>query len=313
MKSSSCSRSTETPVTMLPQHEWSSLKAELIWIYDRPVHPVMWNWNVSDPGASKGPELKGNRVWLIRTGSVTTKTLTHEYTIPAGSWTMPIRNAQSVSFSPGAHILSIHFLCDWPSGESLLTCREGISLDAARYPRLESLARKLLRHLARQFPERGAGQHIYSRKSASCDDFFTSQALFLQWLAVWVRVELENGARLTRLSSGDDRPFHAARHLNLVPLDAPFPRVSLQRETGLGLMHLNQLFLFEFGLTTRKYWDQRRLEFAHQCLETSRMPMKEIACRLGFRSDSHFVIWFRRHSGSRPGDYRKQYDRQINP
>ena len=37
------------------------------------------------------------------------------------------------------------------------------------------------------------------------------------------------------------------------------------------------------------------------------MPMKEISFRLNFRSDSHFVIWFRRLTGSRPGDYRRSY------
>jgi AraC-like DNA-binding protein len=35
--------------------------------------------------------------------------------------------------------------------------------------------------------------------------------------------------------------------------------------------------------------------------------MKEISYRLNFRSDSHFVIWFRRLSGSRPGEYRRRY------
>lgn len=70
-------------------------------------------------------------------------------------------------------------------------------------------------------------------------------------------------------------------------------------------MRLNQLFFAEFSLTTRKYWDRRRLDFAKQCLETSLMPMKEISYRLNFRSDSHFVVWFRRQTGSRPSDYRR--------
>jgi len=72
-------------------------------------------------------------------------------------------------------------------------------------------------------------------------------------------------------------------------------------------MRLNQLFFAEFGMTSRKYWDRRRLEFAKQCLETSPMPVKELSYRLGFRSDSHFVVWFRRLTGSRPGEYRKNY------
>lgn len=287
--------------SLLPLHEWSCLKTELIWIYDRAVDPYMHRWK------GPGEEHPGYRVWLIRKGSVTIKTRTREFTVGAGRWISPVKKASEVSFSLNAHILSVHFLCQWPSGENMLTGWEGLSFKSAQYPRLERLAKGLQRHLQRQFPEKGAGEHIYNRRSSTGGDFLRFQALFLQWLAEWMRVEMELGARLTRLNSGDDRPFQAARHLNLAPLDGGFPRIRLQGETGLGLMRLNQLFLAEFGLTTRKYWDRRRLEFAKQCLETSRMPMKEIACRLGFRSDSHFVVWFRRFSGSRPGDYRKKY------
>jgi AraC-like DNA-binding protein len=43
------------------------------------------------------------------------------------------------------------------------------------------------------------------------------------------------------------------------------------------------------------------------------MPIKEIAFRLNFRSDSHFVIWFRRLTASRPGEYRRRYLGQLPP
>ncbi len=76
-------------------------------------------------------------------------------------------------------------------------------------------------------------------------------------------------------------------------------------------MRLNQLFLAEFGVTTLKYWDRRRLEMARQCLETSRLAMKEIACLLGFRSDSHFVVWFRRHAGQRPETTEKPLPKNL--
>jgi AraC-like DNA-binding protein len=211
------------------------------------------------------------------------------------------------SFSPRAHILSVHFLCQWPSGENLIDNRETVMVKSERHPALEASARKMEQLLRESFPEEGAREQTYGEQSSDYEGFLRFQGLFLEWLAVWSKVCLENGGQLTRLISGDSRPFHAARCLNEARLDQPFPAEWLQRETGLGLLRLNQLFFKEFGLTTRKYWDRRRLDFAKQCLETSEMPLKEISYRIGFRSSSHFVIWFRRVVKLRPGEWRKNY------
>lgn len=297
----------ETTSALLPLHEWAALKAELVWIYDREVPSYMRNWQ------GPGDEVPGYRIWLIRRGSVRIKRKSRTYVAGAGEWIAPVSQAREVSFSDDAHIISIHFLCQWPSGENILEEVEGRKISSAAHPELERLAVRLHRQLRRQFPANEPGAYVYSRRASSCADFLECQALFLRWLAAWIESEVEAGARLTRLASGDDRPFQAARFLNQASLGGGFPERDLQRETGLGMMRLNQLFLVEFGVTTRKYWDRRRLETARQCLETSQMAMKEIACLLGFRSDSHFVVWFRRLAGQRPGEYRKNYQKSSLP
>lgn len=297
----------DSALSLLPLHEWSCLRAELVWIYDRAVEPSMHHWR------GPGEHMPGYRMWLLRCGTVSIKTQKRNYLIGPGKWLAPVEKAKEVRFSCDARLLSIHFLCHWPSGENVLRRKEGSSFKAEKYPVLERMAKRLHLNLQRQFPEKGESEHMYGHKTSSYADFFNFQSIFLRWIAVWMQVEIENGATLTRLTSGDDRPFQAARYLNQAALDGGFPAAELQRESGLGLMRLNQLFLSQFGLTTRKYWDRRRLDFARQCLETSRMPMKEIACRLGFRSDSHFVIWFRRLAGVRPGEYRKNYSAKALP
>jgi AraC-like DNA-binding protein len=286
--------------TRLPLHEWASLRSELIWIYDREVRPRFRR--------TKGEYVAGYRAWLIRRGSVSITAGKRTLTAGAGTWIMPPQAFTEQRFSPNSHILSVHFLCHWPSGENLLLLRDPIAVKSEKYPALERNARKLDRMLRWQFPDADRqDQLLYGQESSDYANFLQLQGLFFNWLAAWFHLCVENGARLTRLSSGDTRPFQAARCLNQAPLNLPFPVDWLRRETGLGLMRLNQLFFREFGLTTRKYWDRRRLDFAKQCLETSLMPMKEISFRLNFRSDSHFVIWFRRLTGSRPGDYRRSY------
>jgi AraC-like DNA-binding protein len=292
---------------LLPLHEWAALKSELVWIYDRELQPQMRHWK------GPGDGMPGYRLWLIRRGSVVIKRRARTYEAAAGEWISPVNQAREVNFSEDAHILSIHFLCQWPSGESILRDVEGRKLASAAHPELEKLAVRLLRQLRRQFPANEPGAHVYSRRASSCTDFLECQSLFLRWLSAWIQAEVEAGASLTRLAGGEDRPFLAARFLNQAPLGEGFPDGALQRETGLGMMRLNQLFLAEFGVTTRKYWDRRRLETARQCLETSPMAMKEISCLLGFRSDSHFVVWFRRLAGQRPGDYRKNYRKTSLP
>jgi AraC-like DNA-binding protein len=285
--------------THLPLHEWASLRSELIWIYDREVRPMHRQ--------TKGELRPGYRVWLIRRGSVSLSFGKRTHRAEAGTWIMPPQAYTEQNFSSDASILSIHFICQWPSGENLLVTRDPIAVPSKRYPAMERDAKKLERLLRSQFPEESRQDQFYGRQSSDYASFLQFQGVFLNWLASWFHLCVENGARLTRLASGDTRPFQAARCLNQAPLDRPFPADWLQRETGLGLMRLNQLFFREFGLTTRKYWDRRRLDFARQCLETSLMPMKEISYRLNFRSDSHFVIWFRRLTGSRPGDFRRAY------
>ncbi len=282
----------------LPLHEWASLRSELIWIYDR---------KVQDHHLQAKEQILGYRAWLIHRGSVSITANRQAFNFGAGTWITLPQDFVEHEFSRNADILSIRFLCQWPSGENILAIREPVAARTESYPALKRDAVKLERLLRRQFPGNNREVQLYGNQSADYGSFLKSQALFLNWLATWFLLCTEHGAGLTRLSSGDNRPFQAARSLNRASLDRPFPAERLQRETGLGLMRLNQLFFTEFGLTTRKYWDRRRLDYARQCLETSQMPMKEISYRLNFRSDSHFVVWFRRQTGSRPSEYRRAY------
>jgi AraC-like DNA-binding protein len=289
----------------LQLHEWASLRSELIWIYDREVRPLYLS--------GRTPSERGYRLWLIRPGTVSIKTEQQTIVAGAGRWVIPGEDYCEQIFSPEARILSIHFLCQWPSGENLITLSNTLVAKNETHPKLENVAKKLDRLLRREFPEESRREQHYNRQLSDYEVFNRFQSLFLDWLHVWFRFLLKNGGQLTRMTSGDSRPFQAARVLNLASLEQSFPDARLQRETGLGLVRLNQLFFREFKLTLRKFWDRRRLDFAKQCLETSRMSIKEISYRLNFRSNSHFVIWFRRLAGSRPSDYRQKYLCGIKP
>ena len=141
-------------------------------------------------------------------------------TCDAGTWIALPQEITTHEFSPNAHILSIHFLCQWPSGENLLTIRSPIIAKSRNHPGMERDASRLVR---KQFPEYEQQDLAYGNQPSAYGNFLRLQGLFFNWLAAWFSLCTANGARVTRLSSGDHRPFLAARCLNQASLDRPFP------------------------------------------------------------------------------------------
>jgi AraC-like DNA-binding protein len=273
-------------------HEWSCLRNELIWIYDAPVDAAVRHVS---PVA-----LSGDRAWYLRKGSVMVKASEHRYRAKAGEWLILPREVVRHDFSRDACILSVSFRCEWPSGEPLLGGRGGV-LAGSDFPGLERKAIRLERLVRRLCPDVGTGLQV---RTVSAEHYLELQALFHGWLAQLIVAGSTSGIGQTHLRTRDDRLWKALRRLNECPLDAEFPGSLLRTESGLSQVHLDRLFVREFGITTGKYWERRRLEFAQQCLQTSGLPVKEISWRLGFTSDSYFIAWFRRLKGESPGRFR---------
>jgi AraC-like DNA-binding protein len=287
------------PLSASPEltlHDWACLRTELVWIYDHKILP--------DHSSQLHDFSKGHRAWFVRSGQVELKGPgSRRLRAGPGMWLFPPPEKARQLIPPDTHLLSIHFLCQWPSGESLFGKRQSLSIKGADYPDLEKKAAALARLVGSRFPDAQTG---YGWEKAGYPFFLQAQSLFLDWLSEWFRLHVRQGTKISNLMPRDDRVILAVRCLNEAALDQGFPSALLQEQTRLGEAQLNRLFLQSLRLSTRKYWERRRLEFAKSCLESSVMPVKEIAWRLGFKSDSHFVIWFRRLSGQRPGQYRSE-------
>ncbi len=289
--------STETGFSLeLPLREWAYVHTELGWIYDHEV-PARYRDARIDP--SRG----GYSAWLIRRGTVKVETsLGSRLEAGPGKWLLVPAGGIRQQFTEDARILSLHFQCRWPSGESIFSGEEGLVVAGTAYPALERLGVRLERVVRRKFPTAETG--LFSRH-ADFEAYALIDALFRQWLATWFRAQRESGAKVTRLSADDDRLLRAVRCLNGAPLSKGLPREALRLESGLGDAQLNRLFLAEYGSTLTKPWEQRRRNTAKSYLETSTMPIKEIAFNLGFRTDSHFVLRFKPRTGLRPKHYRQ--------
>jgi len=276
----------------LSLHEWSCLRTELVWIYD----------HAPSPQARRGvfDHRHGNWAWYLRKGAVRITTKSGVFAARAGQWLLPPPEIHRHDFSDDAELISVCFFCQWPSGDNVIAAHRGLVLDGAAHPALARTACSLARLVGRHLP----GSHYdHARQASDYPQFIRFQRAFLAWIDAWFQACLAAGATPVR-HSGDKRALNAARALDSAPLDTDFPRMAAVKASGVGAVQLNRLFRKQFNLTPLQYWERRRLEFARLCLETADMPVKALAARLGFRSDSHFTVWFKRRTRVSPGHYR---------
>ena len=76
---------------------------------------------------------------------------------------------------------------------------------------------------------------------------------------------------------------------------------------GVSASYLSRLFKKEVGVSVSSYIRKRKIEMAKNLLRFSDYSMIEIANRLSFSSQSHFIQQFREVEGITPKRYRDEY------
>ena len=76
---------------------------------------------------------------------------------------------------------------------------------------------------------------------------------------------------------------------------------------GVSASYLSRLFKKEVGVSVSSYIRKRKIEMAKNLLRFSDYSMIEIANRLSFSSQSHFIQQFREVEGITPKKYRDEY------
>lgn len=72
----------------------------------------------------------------------------------------------------------------------------------------------------------------------------------------------------------------------------------------LSEFHFARLFRQVMGVSPHKFLIERRIEHAQGLLRSTKLPVHEVAYRVGFSNQSHFTAHFRRIVGTTPGLYR---------
>jgi len=270
------------------------MRTELIWIYEGDVDPMNRR--------RRSDNNHGYRVWLLLSGSVEVRRDRLVLRAGAGECMIPPRGTMQQKFSDDARILSVFFSCEWPTGENLFNEHRGVVFKTADFPEFSRKAMELSGRV-KTFSFAPTDIH-FTEHLVPYIGYLELQRLFLEWLQVFAETLLALGHTYVQVEPIDKRLLQAVLGLKQTSLSLPFPAELIQQESGLGRSQLDRLFFQNFGMTTRSYWDRRKLESAKALLATTANPIKEIGFRLGFKQASHFTKWFQIHTGLNPAAYR---------
>ena len=284
----------QQPHTPASMHRWASLKTELLWIYE--------GGEQSYGESITADHRQGYWLWLIRKGSVKVSSDSGVLTATQGQWMLAPNTLSTQQFSPHARILSIHFRCQWPTGENLFAGSDGIVWSAEKTPKLERSVILLQRLARKHFPDARLDLFL---KSASHPLFMRFQHGFTLFLAEFSEAMTRFERQFTHFGTHDDRLTAALNCIHASPQNEVFPWEQLAKETGLSRKHLDRLFYGQFGITSRSYWEKMKMDECIRLLETTSISMKEIGYHLGFKQASHFSTWVTKHLGRSPGVHRK--------
>ena len=84
---------------------------------------------------------------------------------------------------------------------------------------------------------------------------------------------------------------------------------SISRAAGLSAFHFARLFKAATGASPFQFVTRTRMDRAKELLRKTRLPISDIAERVGYRQPSHFSARFRSVLGFRPDAYRKSTGR----
>jgi len=88
-------------------------------------------------------------------------------------------------------------------------------------------------------------------------------------------------------------------------LDRDMTLAEIAAQVEMSLYHFARMFKQSTGLAPHQYLLEQRVERAKTLLADPKLPLVEIAHRLGFADQSHFTVVFRRLTATTPKAYRK--------
>lgn len=104
-------------------------------------------------------------------------------------------------------------------------------------------------------------------------------------------------------------PIQNALNYIYIHRNDPISVEEVADNVGISTGYLSRLFRKEVGVSVSEYVRQKKIETAANLLKYSPYSMVDIANRLSFSSQSHFIQTFRKVIGTTPLKYREKYGR----
>jgi len=255
-----------------------------------------------EPSVSSGTfSSRGLIVWRVDCGQVEVRTDFGHFIAGPGEWMLHCTARRFQRFAKGTQIRSAQIELEWPSGGNVLTGPTPVGLSSQEAAKISPAMNALL---ALGTKVRGETFLVPDRIDRLGGELQIRAAVD-RLTAVAVTEGLHRGWQIHDESDLDTRVGRMLTLMDALPLAERFDKARLAMSVGLGPTHVNRLFLQSQGLTPKRYFDQRRLEFACNHLATSDLSIKEIASTLGFSSLQHFSAWFRKRHGISPRGLRR--------
>jgi AraC family transcriptional regulator len=153
-------------------------------------------------------------------------------------------------------------------------------------------------------------KHLTALAYREFEDGGTAGRLYAEGIAISLAVKLAQRSRRSRevgpVHCGGLASVRLKRVVEFIEehLGDDLGLVELAEVAGLSTHHFGESFKRSTGMALHRYVVERRLQRARGLLGDTEMPIGEIAFTVGFSSQSHFTVSFRRLTGVTPKVFR---------
>lgn len=280
-------------------HQWTALQSRVLFAFER-VIPL------GDADGSYVRRAQYGAV-LVRRGWYEMESEGQRIVARPGQWAFSFTDRHRQRFPDQAMVLALRLSNTWPDDVPMFEAsRKLFTVDAAAHPEIERLAMRFVESAGAIQIRAENPIYTYTQRSrVGLSAFIEHQQAVLHWLALMADILPRYGVTARYPHGVDARLSMALDIIDGLPLSNPLPVRKMETVSGLTLQQLDRLCRRSFGMTTRQYWDRRRVEQVMFRLKHPAAGVKEVAMAAGFTQLSHFSAWFKRHAEMSPRAYRE--------
>ncbi|OGV43496.1 MAG: hypothetical protein A2X48_02370 [Lentisphaerae bacterium GWF2_49_21] len=275
--------------------DWLNLSSHLLWCYEHRM--------ISPPREMKRGKYNftNNGAWLVHRGWAQVKHDGKIFRALPGQWLIVKPVSRSHLFAADTVMLSVAFDAHWPDGSKWIEDGLSLVINAEDHPLLEKRARPM----ARIMKNIGIAPGIWNMRDYRVDssDFFALERHLNNWFAELLKALSDHGVHPSGNFGIDERVARAVAIMNNSVVEENFDMHKLSAQIGISLVHLVRLFQKEMNRSPKAYFEDLRLRYAMDRLNSKGERINEVANALGFAYLSNFSNWFRKHTGMSPRNY----------